>query len=319
MTMDPVGERTHHAKVAIIILNWNGLEDTMECLQSLKRINYPNYEVIIIDNGSEKNEAEILRQRFGDYAHVIQNEKNVGFAQGNNIGIRYVLKNSKPDYILLLNNDTIVDSEFLGALVGAGDRDPKTGILGPKLLSCTQPTRFQAAGGIINWWSGTTPQIGAGETDKGQFNILREVDWVPGCALLIKREVIDAIGLMYPGYFLFFEESEWCAKSRKAGYRVVYVPEGKVWHKGGPKTEGHSTVRLYYMTRNRFLFVKRNATTFQFLRFLTRFLLIDLWSTGIILLVERGGLKSLKVFYKGAYDGIWLAVKKQIPDTEAPV
>jgi glycosyltransferase involved in cell wall biosynthesis len=193
MTMYPPGEKTYHARVSIIILNWNGLDDTIECLESLKRISYPNYEVILIDNGSEKNDAEILRQRFGDYAHVIHNEKNLGFAQGNNVGIKHVLKNSKPDFILLLNNDTVVDTEFLGALVAAGERDPKTGILGPKLLCYAQPTRFQAAGGIINWRSGLTSPIGGGETDKGQFNRLREVDWVPGCALLIKREVIEAM------------------------------------------------------------------------------------------------------------------------------
>ena len=120
-------------KVSIIILNWNGLDDTIECLESLQKITYPNYEVIVVDNGSRGNDAQVLREKFGDYIELIQNDKNYGYTGGNNIGIRYALHNSSWDYFLVLNNDTVVESGFLTELVNIAESAPSSGIAGPKI------------------------------------------------------------------------------------------------------------------------------------------------------------------------------------------
>ena len=124
-----------NTKVSIIILNWNGLDHTVDCLQSLKKITYQNYNIIVVDNGSKGNDAEILKRKFGEYVHIIENDKNYGFAGGCNIGIRYALRNSGPDYILLLNNNTTVAPDFLAEMVSVAESNPSFGIAGPKITS----------------------------------------------------------------------------------------------------------------------------------------------------------------------------------------
>ena len=144
----------NYPKVSIIILNWNGLEDTIECLESLKKITHPNYEVIVVDNGSEGNDAQMLQERFGDYIHIIRNDKNYGFAGGANIGMRYVLNNSAADYVLLLNNDTVVDPEFLTELVKVAEADPAIGITGGKIYYYDNPGQLQFVWGRIGLRAG---------------------------------------------------------------------------------------------------------------------------------------------------------------------
>jgi GT2 family glycosyltransferase len=293
-----------HPKVSVVILNWNGLSDTMECLDSLKKITYSNCSVVVVDNGSKGNDVEALKTRFGNYISIIENDRNYGFAEGNNIGIRYALDNVKVDYILLLNNDMVVAPDFLSELVEATEKDISIGIAGPKIYYYGEPNKLQSAGARINWWSGITSLIGCGEIDKGQFDHLNDVDWVVGGGLLIKRQVLERIGLLYRPYFAYFEEAEWCTRCKKAGYRVVYVPSAKLWHKGAATTARIGGMRLYYMTRNRFLFMKRNATGLQFVCFFVRFFLRDVAFTTISMLLLQGDMKSLGKFYKGTYDGI---------------
>ena len=133
-------------KVSIIILNWNSLDDTVHCLESLEKITYPNYDIIVVDNGSKGNDAEILREKFKGYIHIIENDKNYGFPEGCNIGMRYALKNSAPDYILLLNNDTTVAPDFLAEMVKIAESDPLIGIAGPKIYFYHEPYKIQSVG-----------------------------------------------------------------------------------------------------------------------------------------------------------------------------
>jgi hypothetical protein len=290
-----------HPKVSIIILNWNGLEDTIECLESLKKITYPNYEVIVVDNGSEGNDVEVLREKFDDWVHLIGNDRNYGFAEGSNIGMRYALANLNPNYILLLNNDTVVDPDFLTELVKAAESDVKIGIVGPKTYSYGEPNKISYAGAKVDWWNVGAPAIN--EIDVGQFDELREVDYVLGFALLIKRIVIEKIGLLYLGYFAYFEETEWCVKCKKVGYKVVYVPSARLWHKLSSTVGKIDGFNLYYMTRNRFVFMKRNSNKLQFLQFFLYFFLWNcMFTTG--LLIRRRNFGLLKTFYRAIYDGI---------------
>jgi len=218
-------------KVSVVILNWNGLKDTIECLESLKKITYPNYEVIVVDNASAGDDVKVLRERYEDYVHIISNQKNYGYAEGNNIGMRYALGNDC-DYVLLLNNDTIVDTDFLSELVKVGESDEKIGIEAGKVYFYDSPNRLQTVGGKINWWSGRLQHYGKAE-DIGQFDQITRRDWVYATAMLIKRRVMEKVSLLDPAFFFGIEEYDYCTSATRAGFKVVYVPTSKVWHKVG--------------------------------------------------------------------------------------
>jgi len=293
-------------KVAIIILNWNGLEDTIECLESLKKMSYTNYDVIVVDNGSEGNDVEVLRDKYGEWAHIIENDKNYGYAEGNNIGLKYALKNSNPDYILLLNNDVVVDFHFLDELVKVGESDTKIGILGPKIYYYDEQDRINFAGGKMNFLRGKLIRIGVNEIDRGQYDEIKDVDFVEGSAFLIKKRVIEEIGLLDSDYLLYWEDDDWCVRARKAGFKVLYVPRAKLWHKIGISAKKTERIRIYYLIRNRFLFMKKNASRPHLISFLILFLLIDFpLQTGAALLLYKD-LSRLKTFYQAVWDGIRL-------------
>lgn len=289
-------------KVSIIIVNWNGLKDTVECLESLKNITYPNYEVIVVDNGSEQNDAEVLRAKWGGYIYVIENDKNYGFPEGANIGIRHALEASNPDYILLLNNDTVVDREFLTELVKIAESDEKIGIVGPKVCNYYIRNKIDAAGGMVNWLLGFGEDIGEGKTDVGQFNQLKEVDYVSGSVLLIKSGVIKEIGLLDGGFFLYNEDADWCLRARKGGYKILYTPMTTVFHKQGASTKRVEKKTLYYSHRNRILLLSKHATKKQLiLAFLPMFIR---FISALGYYFVRGKLPCVLAIGKAYYDGI---------------
>ncbi|MCL0034680.1 glycosyltransferase family 2 protein [Dehalococcoidia bacterium] len=293
-----------YPKVSIIILNWNGLEDTIECLESLKKITYPNYEVIVVDNGSEGNDVEVLKEKFGDYIHIIQNDKNYGFAEGNNIAIRWLLDNSKPDYFLLLNNDTVVAPEFLTELVKVAESDERIGFIGPKTYYYNFKGRkdvINFAGGKFNIRKGQPYHIGAREVDKGQYDEIREVDYVEGSCLLVGKGVVKDIGLLSSSYF-YWEENDWCLRGYKAGYKSAYVPEAKIWHKIAASSGGK--VPRYYFTKNRFLFMRQHATKLQQVTSLLYFFGFQFWFTSGVLVVYYRDIKGFISFLRGTIDGL---------------
>jgi GT2 family glycosyltransferase len=283
------------SNVVIIILNWNGWQDTIECLESVYQIEYPNFNVILVDNNSQDHSLDKIRDyssgklkvesefienktknkllKLEEYTEdenplemnspdliLIKNKENYGFPGGNNVGIRFALKNLDPDYILLLNNDTVVDRNFLKGLVHFGEFNKDVGILGPKIYYYDDPKVIWSAGCRISWKLARGIQIGSGELDQGQYNTENEVEYVSGSAFLIKTEVIREIGLMDDSYFLYFEESDWTLIANKAGYKSLYVPNAIVWHKVSKSGGGISNpVGLYYITRNRWLFMRKWA------------------------------------------------------------
>ncbi|MGB8707155.1 MAG: glycosyltransferase family 2 protein [Dehalococcoidia bacterium] len=218
-------------KISIILLNWNGFEDTAECLESLKKITYPNYEVIVVDNASSGDDVRILKAKYGDYIHVIANDQNYGYAEGNNIGMRYAIEKGT-DYLLILNNDTVVDSEFLTELAKVAESDASIGIAGSKIYYYRRPNRIQAAGGKIIWWLGYIDIYGE-EEDVGQYDDIAERDFVFGTSFLLKKAVIDKISFLDPYFFFGVEEYDYCTRAKRAGFKIVYVPQSKIWHKAG--------------------------------------------------------------------------------------
>ena len=247
-------------KVAIIILNWNGLKDTIECLESVFRIDYQNFEVIVVDNGSIDNSGESIRKLFPQVI-IIENGKNLGFAEGNNVGIRHAQKN-QADYIWLLNNDVVVDRNALSSMVEFGEKESRIGILGSKIYYYDDPELISFAGATINWKKATSPHIGRGEKDIGQYEYYREVERVNGCSMLVKKEVLENVGLLDEKYFLYVEEVDWCVRAKKKGYNVYYVPSSKVYHKISMSMGENSThMFAYYNTRN-FLYLIRKIFHF---------------------------------------------------------
>jgi len=227
----------NYPKVSIIILNWNGLEDTIECLDSLKRINYSNYEVILVDNASSGDDVRVLREKYDDYIRVIANDKNYGFAKGNNIGMNYALNNSNIAFLILLNNDTIVASDFLNELINIAESDSKIGIVGPKLYYYDFEGRkdiiWAAGGRIMKWRRWIYEAIGWNDEDLPKYQDVKEVDWISGSAMMIKRSVINKIAYLDSDYFFGDEDVDYCLKARRHGFKIVYAPTAKVWHKVG--------------------------------------------------------------------------------------
>ena len=226
-----------YPKVSIIILNWNGLEDTAECLESLKKITYPNYKVIVVDNASSGDDVKVLRERFGDYIHIIQNDANYGFAEGNNIGMRYALTNCKLDYFLILNNDTVVAPGFLTELVKAAESDPHIAILGPKIFYYDFKGRKDViwfAGGAVHWWRPAILQrLYTDDSSVQGPSGPVTIDWVTGSAMMIRSSIIEQISLFDSRYFFGNEDVDYCLKARRHGLTVVYVPTAVIWHKVG--------------------------------------------------------------------------------------
>ena len=239
-------------KLSIITINYNGLKDTCELIDSIPFNN--DTEVIVVDNASKQDEASIITKRY-PYVKVINSDKNLGFAGGNNLGI----KKAKGDYILLINNDTYFKDFNLGNLFNRLKSSDKIGVVCPKL-------RFAWGNNPIQF-AGYTPlsnitlrnrAIGFGEEDEGQYGTAHPSPYAHGAAMLIKREAIKKVGLMPECFFLYYEEIDWSMMFTRAGYEIWYDPSCTVYHKESQTTGQNSPLRAYYITRNRLLLVKRN-------------------------------------------------------------
>jgi GT2 family glycosyltransferase len=259
----------------------------------------------------------VLQEKLGDYIHLIRNDKNYGYAEGANIGMRYALNNFVPDYILLLNNDSVVAPDFLGQMIKVAESDASIGIVGTKVYYYDFPNRIQSAGARINMRTGQASLIGIKQIDTGQSDTQQEADYVSGCCLLVKKELIQKAGLFDESYFCYWEETDYCARAREAGYKVIYAPHAKIWHKKPVKLKPwYKTLRrkdqasvpsyiLYFMTRNNFKFVRKHSTKAQYRSFLLYFFGYHFWFiTGVCLLYHRD-IKRLAGFYRGVRDGLF--------------
>lgn len=242
-------------RVSIIVLNLNGYQDTRDCLESLRQVHYRNFEVVLVDNGSSDNSGERLCREFPEI-HLIRSEQNVGFTGGNNLGIAQALNNGA-DYVLLLNNDTFVDPDFLTQLVQVGESDQQIGILGPKIFYASDPDRVWFAGGYINYRSGRCAHVGHDETQRDD-NVAESTAWITGCALLIKSHVLKTVGFLDNRLFVYWEDADLCMRVRESGLKCVLVPSARVWHKVSRTCGLGSVFTLYLGTRNQLLWVARH-------------------------------------------------------------
>lgn len=236
--------------VAVVVLSWNGREDTLGCLQSLERVDYAGLTTIVVDNGSTDGTEEGVRSRF-PAVELLRSEVNLGFAEGNNVGVRRALELGA-DHVLVLNNDVEVDPAFVEPLLREAARRPDAGALCSKILYFDPPDLIWFAGVTFDPRTGYNGRlIGYRKPDGPEYSEVREIDRACGAAMLVPRAVLEKVGVFDPELFFYSEDTEWSLRARAAGYRVYLVPESKIWHKVSVTSGGeNSPTSLYYSTRN---------------------------------------------------------------------
>ncbi len=283
-------------EISIITVNYNGLKDTCELIESLqKHVSLP-YEIIVVDNASKKNEAEILQQK---YPHIItiRSEKNLGFSGGNNLGI----SKAKGKYIFLLNNDTFIEEDTFHYLIEKLESSSQIGAVSPKIKFAFPPRNIQFAGYIpLSQITLRNDLIGFGEADNGQFDTPIHTPYCHGAAMMIKKEVIEKVGYMPEIYFLYYEELDWSTQIKKAGYKLWYEPRCTVYHKESQSTGQQSYLRTFYLTRNRLLYAWRNRyRVTRWIAVLYQLFIAAPKNSMIFLLKGRNDL--VKAVFKGIY------------------
>jgi len=230
------------ASIAIIVLNWNGRDLTLDCLRSLAAVTTPHVRIILVDNASTDGSSDAVRQQYGSRVTLIENAQNLGFAAGNNVGIRRALDDGA-DFILLLNNDTVVAPDFVEHLHKAMLSSPDIGITAPKIYYAEPKNQIWFAGGELSMWRGIARHTGIRETDRGQYDREHDIDYATGCAFLVRRAVLEKIGDLDPGYRAYFEDADFCVRARRAGFRIRYIPAAHVWHRISASTGGQLSRR----------------------------------------------------------------------------
>jgi GT2 family glycosyltransferase len=237
-------------QVTAVILNTNRKDDTLVCLESLECNTYPRLAMIVLDNASTDGSVDAIRERFPK-AEILPIEENKGYAGNNNIGIQAALDRGA-DWVLVLNEDTILDPLAVSKLVEYGETNPKAGILGPLVHHYNDPEVIQSAGGKMDQRMNAY-HLGENELDHGQYKEPLPVDWVSGCAIMVRRQVIEQAGLLDERFYYYWEETEWCLRARENGWQIYMVPAAKLWHKGVQIDYKPSPSVTYYYIRNHLL------------------------------------------------------------------
>ncbi len=301
--------------VAIILINWNGYEFTSQCLRSLRGLTYEQYQVIVVDNASTDGSFDALKDEFRD-AVFLQNNSNLGFAEGNNVGMRYAVAQGF-SFICLLNNDTEVEPDFLTQLMEAIDEKPAIGAVQPKILYNQQRKIIWNAGGIFNPWLGTSSTIGVNQLDTGKYNEQRTVDWITGCCILLPCDTLKEIGLLNKEFFAYFEDVDWSFRIKARGKSLIYVPDSIIYHEAGMSTkaklkgkEGYVSPLVHYLNiRNQFFILRLyskgvyfpSAWAFQCFKVFAH----------LIYFAVRGRVEKFKSVLTGVMHGLVKPLKQQ--------
>ncbi|MFQ5776814.1 MAG: glycosyltransferase family 2 protein [Terriglobia bacterium] len=286
--------------VALVVLNWNNWQDTIECLESLRRLSYSCHRILVVDNGSTDDSEQILRQRFPEL-EILQAGANRGYAGGNNVGLRRALE-LEVDYVCLLNNDVVVERDFLTPLVAAMESDRHLGVAGGLQCSFDESHVIQNSGTYFNRYTSLVRTDSAGEVDHGQCDQRKEVDFICGCALLARVEMVRSLGLLDESFFLLGEEAEWCLRAQRAGWRVCYIPGSKIYHKGAATLGSQPALCTYYSLRNRLWLMRRFSSPAQYALFLLLFFFY-LCPKMILGRLVKGEAQLLKPLLRALRDG----------------
>lgn len=282
--------------ISFITVNYNGLKDTCSLIESLQQtIQSVTFEIIIVDNASHQNEAQIIKQQFPS-VNTIRSEKNLGFSGGNNLGIKV----AKGKYIFLINNDTYIEQDQLPTLIKRLESNSCIGALSPKIRFAFSPQNVQFAGYTkLSPVTMRNHAIGMGHPDDGSLDIPHPSAYLHGAALMVKREVIEKIGLMPEIYFLYYEELDWCTSMTRAGYELWYEPGCTIFHKESQSTGQMSKLRTFYMTRNRLLYAWRNLSG------INRYISV---AYQVLLVAPKDSLKYLLIKHPELIPSIWQGI-----------
>jgi GT2 family glycosyltransferase len=282
--------------VSIITVNFNQVPVTRDFLKSIRQITYPNYEVIVVDNASQQPGFDALMDEF-EGVNFIQSPENLGFAGGNNLGTQL----AQGEYLLYINNDTEVDPGFLEPLVKCMQQNPQIGISSPKIKFFHHPDTIQYAGGNdLNPYTGRGRFTGYHQRDHDRFNQTQPTRLIHGAAMLVSRSMMQQVGQMEEMYFLYYEELDWGERAKRAGYLLYYVADSVVYHKASVTTGKNSPLKVYYQTRNRLLFMRRNFTGLQLLSSVLFFLFFSI-PKALILLSIRRQFSLVKAYLRAVY------------------
>jgi len=293
--------KMHNPKIAVVVLNMNGKDVLETCLNSIQKLDYPNYTVIVVDNNSSDGSQAFVAGAF-PRVQLIQNTSNEGVPEGQNIGIRAAAL-SGADYVFTINNDTILDPSVLRELLNTLEQDKTIGAAGPILYSMKDTRTTDYGCGNIDWNTGAVTRSHA---DKN--NVLTkatDVDYVS--FFFANPEVLESVGLFNKKYFAYWEDTDLCFRLKKAGYRVVCVSTARVWHKQSYTARRVSGFYEYYYTRNQFWFWKTHATKKQWISFLLSFFLSTFWLRSAVILLRRMDYKAFRSQCKGVFDGFVLS------------
>ena len=296
--------------VCIVLVNWNGWPDTLDCLSSLEALRYPRFEIVLIDNGSDDDSVERIQAEYPALT-LLQKDHNTGFTGGHNAGIAFAL-NHGAEYILLLNNDTVVDPDFLTHMVAAARADGRIGGLTPKIyfLEPRDEKVLWSAGGEVALWLARSGNRGRGQRDAGQYDALRETDYAPGCCVLMSRTAVETVGLLDDAYFAYFEDTDWSLRARAGGFKIVVVPQAEIWHAVGASSnketgkEGKQSPFVHYLgARNQLWFIRAHASWGQKLTaYPAYFLRRMVFYTAVFVLLRRW--EKLRSLWRGFRDGL---------------
>ena len=291
---------TQPPKVGIVVLNWDRLDETLKCLDSVCNIEYPNLEVMLVDNHSRENPTAAVEKEFPEIK-IIRNEANLGYAGGNNVGIREGLRTGC-DYVILLNNDAFPEPDMVAEMVRKATSDDRIAAVGGKVLWTERPNTLWAVYAWETFNANIVTVEGLIDEDRGQYEKCRDVHVVVGCALMLRREALEDVGLLDETFFAYHEDLDWCRRARDKGYRVVYVPTAVLYHRGSASTGGGpDSPIMYFGGRNSVLYAKKHATASQWLKFLL-FLCYDLIRSSIRSLVRRKP-RGVLLKMRGVVDG----------------
>lgn len=294
-----------NSKISIIILNWNGCEVTIDCLNSLRKITYPNFNIVMVDNGSTDNSVEKIVSNFRDEVDILKLDQNYGFTGGNNQGIRYAIDKYNPDYLLLLNNDTTVQKDFLDELLANIVTSKYIYAAVPKIYYHKNKNVLWFAGGSISKFTGIVKHFGIDKVDNGEYDVKEATQFMNGCCALISRKCIDEIGLLDDIFFANSEDADYSLRIMQAGHQILYVPTAIVYHKVSQAFESNKGkwLAFYLAARGLVLIQKKHVSKliwpFCFAWFFVRWMLYL-----TIKLAFLKDIKSINGMYDGMVDGL---------------
>jgi len=294
--------------ISIITLNYNQTDVTCQFLESCRKLEYKNFEILVCDMASTVDPSTKILS--GNYPNtkLLLSKDNLGFAKGNNWGMRQ----AKGDFFFIVNNDTEVTPTLLTDLIKPFEDHQSIGVTCPKIMFFDQPNIIQYAGfNPMNKFTGRTSSVGMLEEDKGQHDVSGETAGAHGCAMMVKREVVNKVGMFPEKFFLYYEEWDWSARIQNAGYKIWYTATAKIFHKESMSVGKNNPIKIYYHTRNRILYIRRNANFFQKIVFTLFFAFFSLprW---VITYLAKKQYDQLNYFMKGAVWNLYSSSKSAV-------